>query len=84
MRIELLISAAAMAQAVRQCEPVCQKLYCSSSAPDDIYMCNEYCCWDNVNYPYSEQMEPLRGTDYSNDVSRSPDCHWDTFENCRA
>ena len=74
----------ACTQAVRQCEPVCQKLYCSSTAADDIYMCNEKCCWDNINYPLADQMIPLLGKDYSNDVSRSPDCDWDMFEGCRA
>ena len=47
-------------------------------------MCNTKCCWDNVNYPFTEQMEPLLEKNYYNDVSRSPDCNWDMFENCRA
>ena len=73
-----------LTQAIHECDPGCQATYCHSTAPDDIEMCNTGCCWDDISLGQNEISAELGGKDYYTDVSRSPNCDWDMFENCRA
>ena len=47
-------------------------------------MCRDYCCReDGPGVPKQEYEEILGATDYYTDVSRSPNCDWDMFQECR-
>ena len=90
MKVGTVVSAAILSTALagKECDPVCEQLYCHSNTVDDIYKCNAKCCWDVEPEPSLEDHHLLgqglgAAKNYSKDVSRSPDCHWDKFEACR-